>query len=65
MSLDHAATKPHARLADVLADDLILVNQMIRARMASENAPRIPEVTADPGKPGLPTDPPGTRPCTT
>ncbi|SEW39769.1 octaprenyl-diphosphate synthase [Cognatiyoonia koreensis] len=46
MSLDHAATKPHERLAAALADDLALVNDMIRERMASEHAPRIPEVTA-------------------
>lgn len=46
MSLDHAATKPHERLAAALADDLSLVNTMIRERMASEHAPRIPEVTA-------------------
>lgn len=46
MSLDHAATKPHERLAAALADDLSAVNAMIRERMASEHAPRIPEVTA-------------------
>ena len=46
MGLDHAATKPHERLALALADDMSAVNEMIRARMASENAPRIPEVTA-------------------
>ena len=46
MSLDTAATKPHERLAAALADDLGLVNDMIRTRMASEHAPRIPEVTA-------------------
>ena len=46
MSLDHAATKPHEQLAAALHDDLRAVNDMIRARMASENAPRIPEVTA-------------------
>ena len=46
MGLDHAASKPHERLADALADDLVAVNEMIAARMASENAPRIPEVTA-------------------
>ncbi|MGR3466898.1 MAG: polyprenyl synthetase family protein [Shimia sp.] len=46
MSLDHAATKPHERLAEALADDLEAVNTLIRARMASEHAPRIPEVTA-------------------
>lgn len=46
MSLDTAVTKPHERLAEILADDLGLVNEMIRTRMASEHAPRIPEVTA-------------------
>ncbi|MFZ3582112.1 polyprenyl synthetase family protein [Loktanella sp. DJP18] len=46
MSLDLAATKPHERLAAALADDMVAVNDMIAARMASENAPRIPEVTA-------------------
>lgn len=46
MSLDLAATKPHERLAEKLAGDLTAVNAMIRARMASEHAPRIPEVTA-------------------
>lgn len=46
MSLDVAATKPHERLAAALADDLTAVNEMIRARMASEHAPRIPQVTA-------------------
>jgi octaprenyl-diphosphate synthase len=46
MSLDLAATKPHERLAEKLADDLGAVNVMIRERMASEHAPRIPEVTA-------------------
>ncbi|WP_373636815.1 polyprenyl synthetase family protein [Yoonia sp. BS5-3] len=46
MSLDAAATKPHEQLAAFLADDLNAVNDMIRARMASEHAPRIPEVTA-------------------
>jgi octaprenyl-diphosphate synthase len=45
MSLD-AATKPHERLAEALAGDLEAVNVMIRARMASEHAPRIPQVTA-------------------
>ncbi len=46
MSLDLAATKPHERLAEKLADDLASVNVMIRERMVSEHAPRIPEVTA-------------------
>ncbi len=46
MSLDHAAAKPHERLSATLADDLAGVNALIRDRMASEHAPRIPEVTA-------------------
>ncbi len=46
MSLDDAATKPHDRLAAALADDLGAVNAVIRDRMSSEHAPRIPEVTA-------------------
>lgn len=46
MSLDHATTKPHERLAAALEADLIAVNDMIKTRMASEHAPRIPEVTA-------------------
>lgn len=46
MSLDHASTKPHERLATALEADLIAVNELIRERMASEHAPRIPEVTA-------------------
>ncbi|MEM6477494.1 MAG: polyprenyl synthetase family protein [Pseudomonadota bacterium] len=46
MSLDEAATKPHEHLAQALNEDLSAVNALIRARMASEHAPRIPEVTA-------------------
>lgn len=46
MSLDHAARKPHDRLAEALAPDLAAVDALIRARMASRHAPRIPEVTA-------------------
>ncbi|MFW5654501.1 MAG: polyprenyl synthetase family protein [Roseicyclus sp.] len=46
MSLDDAATKPHERLQAALADDLDGVGRLIRARMSSEHAPRIPEVTA-------------------
>ena len=42
-----AKTKaPQDRLADWLAGDMAAVNALIRARMASEHAPRIPEVTA-------------------
>ncbi len=46
MSLDTAASKPHERLAAALAGDLARVGEMIRERMASEHAPRIPQVTA-------------------
>ncbi len=44
--MDQASQKPHDRLAAYLAADLEAVNLLIRARMASEHAPRIPEVTA-------------------
>ena len=46
MGLDHAATKPHEALGAVLADEMQAVNDLIKERMASEHAPRIPEVTA-------------------
>jgi octaprenyl-diphosphate synthase len=51
MSLDHLADKtavraPQDRLAAWLADDMAAVNLLIRDRMASRHAPRIPEVTA-------------------
>lgn len=46
MSLDEATQKPHDRLSDYLAGDMERVNGLIRDRMASEHAPRIPEVTA-------------------
>ncbi|MEZ5912651.1 MAG: polyprenyl synthetase family protein [Paracoccaceae bacterium] len=46
MGLDEAQQKPHDRLAAWLADDMGRVNALIRERMASEHAPRIPEVTA-------------------
>ncbi|MEH6644574.1 polyprenyl synthetase family protein [Sulfitobacter sp.] len=38
--------KPHERLAAALAGDMAAVSALIRERMASEHAPRIPEVTA-------------------
>lgn len=41
-----ASFKPHDRLAAALSEDMAAVNAMIRERMASEHAPRIPEVTA-------------------
>ena len=46
MSLDEITQKPHERLAALLDDDLARVNVLIRDRMASKHAPRIPEVTA-------------------
>lgn len=46
MSLDDAASKPHERMQAALAPDLAAVDALIRGRMASEHAPRIPEVTA-------------------
>ncbi|MCT2540596.1 polyprenyl synthetase family protein [Sedimentimonas flavescens] len=45
MSLDEKATKPHDRLAKALTEDMAAVNALIRERMASEHAPRIPEIT--------------------
>jgi len=38
--------KPHDLLAAYLSKDMDAVNALIRTRMASEHAPRIPEVTA-------------------
>ncbi|WP_406721439.1 polyprenyl synthetase family protein [Thioclava litoralis] len=46
MSLDDKAVKPHDRLAQALAGDMEAVNALIREKMASKHAPRIPEVTA-------------------
>ena len=40
------AVKPHEALARTLSQELTAVSELIRARMASEHAPRIPEVTA-------------------
>jgi octaprenyl-diphosphate synthase len=40
------AKPPQDRLADWLAEDMSAVNRLIRERMASKHAPRIPEVTA-------------------
>ncbi len=41
-----SAVKPHEALSAYLAQDMAAVNALIGARMASEHAPRIPEVTA-------------------
>ncbi|MCL4188722.1 MAG: polyprenyl synthetase family protein [Rhodobacteraceae bacterium] len=47
MSLDRPGpTTPPERLSVLLAEDMAAVNALIRVRMASEHAPRIPEVTA-------------------
>jgi octaprenyl-diphosphate synthase len=46
MSLNDAQLKPHDRLAGYLAADMDAVNLLIRDRMASKHAPRIPQVTA-------------------
>ncbi len=46
MSLDQPSQKPHDRLAAALSGEMTAVNALIRERMASEHAPRIPEVTA-------------------
>ena len=46
MGLDHAATRPHEELAAHLSEKMEAVNRLIRTRMASRHAPRIPEVTA-------------------
>lgn len=40
------SAKPHDRLQHRLSDDLAAVTALIAERMASEHAPRIPEVTA-------------------
>ncbi len=40
------ARAPQDRLAEMLAEDMAQVNALIRERMASRHAPRIPEVTA-------------------
>lgn len=37
--------KPFEHLSDLLAEDMSAVNMLIKQRMASEHAPRIPEVT--------------------
>lgn len=44
--MDVAVTKPHERLSAHLSTEMDAVNALIRERMASKHAPRIPEVTA-------------------
>ncbi|KIT16643.1 Octaprenyl-diphosphate synthase [Jannaschia aquimarina] len=43
---DAQPPKPHERLAAALSSEMAAVDALIRERMASEHAPRIPEVTA-------------------
>ncbi len=43
---DAAKRGPQDRLAEALTEDMAAVNRIIRERMSSEHAPRIPEVTA-------------------
>ncbi|MEM6358314.1 MAG: polyprenyl synthetase family protein, partial [Pseudomonadota bacterium] len=40
-----AAATPFERLTALVAGDLVAVNALIRERMASEHAPRIPEIS--------------------
>lgn len=46
MGLDEVAQKPHDRLNTWLAADMAAVDEMIAARMVSQHAPRIPQITA-------------------
>ncbi len=46
MLIDEITTNPHERMAAFLSDELVAVDALIRERMVSRNAPRIPEVTA-------------------
>lgn len=46
MSLEGGPDKPMDMLSVRLAGDMVRVNALIRERMASDHAPRIPEVTA-------------------
>lgn len=46
MSLDEGTANPLDQLAQALGEEMTAVNLLIRERMASEHAPRIPQVTA-------------------
>ena len=46
MGMNENVSKPLDRLSSELAGDMDAVNALIRERMASRHAPRIPEVTA-------------------
>ncbi|WP_159964597.1 polyprenyl synthetase family protein [Profundibacterium mesophilum] len=45
MNIETVPAKPHERLAEALSEPLARVDALIRERMASQHAPRIPEVT--------------------
>jgi octaprenyl-diphosphate synthase len=44
--LDQIVAKPHERLAQMLAPEMEAIDALIKERMVSEHAPRIPEVAA-------------------
>ena len=46
MGVNETVAKPLDRLAAVLAEDMGAVDALIRTRMESRHAPRIPKVTA-------------------
>ena len=46
MALDHKKEKPHDLLSEILQKELEAVNTLIRERMNSEYAPRIPEIAS-------------------
>ncbi|SMO98170.1 polyprenyl synthetase family protein [Paracoccus laeviglucosivorans] len=46
MGMNENLSKPLDRLSSEISDDMAAVNALIRERMASRHAPRIPEVTA-------------------
>ena len=46
MGLDHPGTRPDEVLRAALTDDMAAVDAVIRARMTSEHAPRIAEISA-------------------
>jgi len=46
MGLDHAALKPHERLSQALGPDMAAVDDLIHARMVSDHAPLIAQISA-------------------
>jgi octaprenyl-diphosphate synthase len=43
--LRELAKTPHDHLAEILEQEMALVDKLIRERMVSQNAPRIPDIT--------------------